>query len=67
MVLRNLDETLLQHNGARGVLVDFGYRKRARSGSWVTSSGRYTVKVDGPEGKLVEVGVGNLERGGGGG
>ena len=45
-------------NGTRGTAVDFGYTERnPESGNWLITSGRYTVTLDGPEGRLVtEVG-----------
>ena len=42
-------------NGACGAAVDFGFTQRAGSDAWVSSSGRYTVRMDGPEGRTFKV------------
>ena len=60
VVLRGLNTAAL--NGARGTAVDFGYSKRnPGDGGWCTDSGRYTVRLDGPEGRLIKVRVANVE------
>ena len=66
VVLRGLNTEAL--NGTRGTAVDFGYSERAPGPgalpgavNWVIASGRYTVKLDGPEGRLVKVRVANVE------
>ena len=57
VVLRGLNTKAL--NGARGTAVDFGYSER-EPGGFVSASGRYTVRLDGPEGRLVKVRVANV-------
>ena len=47
-------------DGARGTAIDFGYREQGSDGKWVGSSGRYAVKLDGPEGKIVTARKENL-------
>ena len=60
MVLRGLTTAAL--NGTRGTAVDFGFsEKRPETGDWLTASGRYTVRLDGPEGRLVKVRAANVE------
>ena len=60
MVLRGLNTAAL--NGTRGTAVDFGFTERDPEGrGWVTASGRYTVRLDGPEGRLVKVRAANVE------
>ena len=60
MVLRGLTTTAL--NGARGTAVDFGFSEKYPDGSrWIFASGRYTVRLDGPEGRLVKVRRANVE------
>ena len=54
MVLRGLNTAGL--NGTRGTAVDFGFTH-----GLVIASGRYTVRLDGPEGRLVKVRVVNVE------
>ena len=57
VVLRGLNTAAL--NGTRGTAVDFGFSERdLRTGHWFTASGRCTVRLDGPEGRLVKVRVG---------
>lgn len=51
-------------NGARGTAVDFGFGERittATQDGWVPDSGRYRVKLDGEEGRLVKVKAVNVE------
>ena len=49
-------------NGVRGTAVDFGCSERAPDGvNFMAASGRYTVRLDGPEGRLVKVRVANVE------
>ena len=66
VVLRGLNTATL--NGTRGTAVDFGFsEKDPETGNWLTASGRYTVRLDGPEGRLVKVRTANvLTRGVGG-
>ena len=60
VVLRGLNTAAL--NGTRGTAVDFGCSdKHPETGIWVAASGRYTVRLDGPEGRLVKVRVANVE------
>ena len=60
MVLRGLNTSAL--NGTRGTAVDFGFSEKFPDGTrWVTASGRYTVRLDGPEGRLVKVRTANVE------
>ena len=60
VVLRGLNTEAL--NGARGTAVDFGASERHPDGDgWLVASGRYTVRLDGPEGRLVKVRVANVE------
>ena len=60
VVLRGLNTAAL--NGTRGTAVDFGFREGdLETGNWVTASGRYTVRLDGPEGRLVKVRAANVE------
>ena len=63
MVLRGLNTAAL--NGTRGTAVDFGFGERdnetRETGKWVIDSGRYTVRLDGPEGRLVKVRPANVE------
>ena len=50
------------HNGTRGTAIDFSFTERdPETGNWVTDSGRYTVRLDGPEGRLVKVRAANVE------
>ena len=59
MVLRGLNTAAL--NGTRGTAVDFGFsEKHPETGNWVIASGRYTVRLDGPEGRLVKVRATNV-------
>lgn len=58
-----------EFDGACGMAIDFGFTQRAQDdpshpegGGWITDSGRYTVKLDGPEGQLVKVRVGNAKK-----
>ena len=60
VVLRGLTTAAL--NGTRGTAVDFGCSERdPETGKRLTASGRYTVRLDGPERRLVKVRVGNVE------
>ena len=60
VVLRDLNTAAL--NGTRGTAVDFGLsEKDPETGSWITASGRYTVRLDGAEGRLVKVRAANVE------
>ena len=60
MVLRGLDTAAL--NGTRGTAVDFGFSERdPETGGWFAASARYTVRLDGPEGRLFKVRVANDE------
>ena len=59
MVLRGLNTAAL--NGTRGTAVDFGFTSPPRTGKLFADSGRYTVRLDGPEGRLVKVRPANLE------
>ena len=60
VVLGGLNTAAL--NGTRGTAVDFGFSERgAAAGSWLATSGRYTVRLDGPEGRLVKVRPANVE------
>ena len=61
VVLRGLTTATL--NGTRGTAVDFGFSEEDPDGkSWVTASGRYTVRLDGPEGRRVKVRAANVEK-----
>ena len=60
VALRGLTTAAL--NGTRGTAVDFGFSERGPvDGGWFTASGRYTVRLDGPEGRLVKVRAANVE------
>ena len=60
VVLRGLNTAAL--NGTRGTAVDFGFsEKDPETGQWFIASGRYTVRLDGPEGRLVKVRAANVE------
>ena len=60
VVLRGLNTTAL--NGTRGTAVDFGCSERnPETGRCLIASGRYTVRLDGPEGRLVKVRAANVE------
>ena len=60
MVLRGLTTTAL--NGTRGTAVDFGFSGQyPETGNWIIDSGWYTVRLDGPEGRLVKVRAANVE------
>ena len=60
VVLRGLNTAAL--NGTRGTAVDSGFTDSdLKTGSWVVASGRYTVRLDGPEGRLVKVRPANVE------
>mmetsp|Transcript_102249 Transcript_102249/g.292656 ORF Transcript_102249/g.292656 Transcript_102249/m.292656 type:complete len:499 (+) Transcript_102249:615-2111(+) len=59
VVLRRLTKEAL--NGARGKAIDYGMTKRLPHGGWDIQSARYTVKLDGSEGKLVRVTEEHLE------
>ena len=37
--------------------------RNPKTGGWFATSGRYTVRLDGPEGRLVKVRVANVEEG----
>ena len=55
-------------NGTRAAAVDFGNGEKAPDVDgvtlrWVAASGRYTVRLDGPEGRLVKVRPANVEAG----
>ena len=62
VVLRGLATTAL--NGTRGTAVDFGFSERNPSnpGAWLVASGRYTVRLHGPEGRLVKVRAANVAK-----
>ena len=60
VVLRGLNTAAL--NGTRGTAVDFGCSERhPETGGWFADSARYTVRLDGPEGRLVKVRTANVE------
>ena len=60
MALRGLTTAAL--NGTRGTAIDFGFREmHPETGDWFADSGRYTVRLDGPEGRLVKVRTANVE------
>ena len=60
VVLRGLNTAAL--NGSRGTAVDFSFGEEDPDGmGWVADSGRYTVRLDGAEGRLVKVRVANVE------
>ena len=60
VVLRGLNTAAL--NGTRGTAVDFGCSERVDGTyDWVAASARYTVRLDGPEGRLVKVRAANAE------
>ena len=60
VVLRGLNTAAL--NGTRGTAVDFGCSEQyPETGNWVVASGRYMVRLDGPEGRLVKVRAANVE------
>ena len=60
VVLRGLNTSAL--NGTRGTAIDFGFSEKYPDGKrWVIASGRYTVRLDGPEGRLVKVRRANVE------
>ena len=60
VVLRGLNTAAL--NGTRGTAVDFGFSERdPGTGGWLIASGRYTVRLDRPEGRLVKVRAANVE------
>ena len=40
-----------------------GGRSAHCKGEWITTSGRYTVRLDGPEGRRVKVRAANVEKG----
>ena len=62
VVLRGLNTAAL--NGMCGTTVDFGFSKRdPKTGNWFTDSGRYTVRLDGPEERLVKVRAADTCRG----
>jgi len=48
--------TIAARNGTRGTAIDFSFCERnPETRNWFTDSGRYTVRLDGPEGRLVRV------------
>ena len=60
VVLHGLTTAAL--NGTRGTAVDFGFSERdPETGNWLPASGRYTVRLDGPEGRLVKVRAAKVE------
>ena len=59
VVLRGLTTAAL--NGTRGTAVDFGFSENHPENGWIVASGRYTVRLDGPEGRLVKVRAMNVE------
>ena len=60
VVLRGLNTATL--NRTRGTAVDFGFsEKHPETGRLAIDSGRYTVRLDGPEGRLVKVRVANVK------
>ena len=59
VVLSGLNTAAL--NGTRGTAVDFGFSEQyPETGNWVVASGRYTVRLDGAEGRLVKVRAANV-------
>jgi len=61
VVLRGLNTAAL--NGTRGTAIDFGFSERdPETGKWFADSGRYTVRLDGPEGRLVKVRASNVDK-----
>ena len=63
VVLRGLNTAAL--NGTRGTAVDFGFGEIIRHPTdpnlWRGERGRYTVRLDGPEGRLVKARTANVE------
>ena len=60
VVLRGLNTAAL--NGTCGTAVDFGCSERdPEDGVWLIASGRYTVRLDGLEERLVKVRAANVE------
>ena len=60
VVLGGLNTAAL--NGTRGAAVDFGFtEKDPETDKMFAASGRYTVRLDGPEGRLVKVRAANAE------
>ena len=60
VVLRGLNTAAL--NGTRGTAVDFGFSERdPETGNWLIASGRYTVRLDGSEGRRVKVRAAHVE------
>ena len=50
-------------NGTRGTAIDFSFCERnPKTGNWFADSGRYTVRLDGPEGRLVRVRAANIAK-----
>ena len=61
VVLRGLNTATL--NGTLGTAVDFSFNeKNPETGNWLITSGRYTVRLDGPEERLVKVRAGNVAK-----
>ena len=60
MVLNGLNTAAL--NGTHGAAFDFSFtEKDSETGAFFTASGRYKVRLDGPEGRLVKVRPANVE------
>ena len=63
VALRGLTTATL--NGTRGTAADFGFTERdppADYDSWLIASGRYTVRLDGPAGRLVKVRASKVDK-----
>jgi len=61
VVLSGLNTATL--NGARGTAVDLSFSERdPGTGGWFAASGRCTVRLDGPEGRLVKVRSANVAK-----
>ena len=60
VVLRGLNTAAL--NGTRGTAVDFGCSERHPEHGLLLASGRYMVRLDGAEGRLVKVRAANVEK-----
>ena len=65
VVLRGLNTATL--NGMRGTAVDFSFGEIIRHPTdpflWRGGSGRYTVRLDGPEGRLIKARLVNVSEG----
>ena len=55
-----------EFDGACGIAIDFGYNSRTEGAEcvseWLIDTGRYTVKLDAPEGRLVRVLAKNVKK-----